>query len=89
MQRMAGRRILRTQAVVEIMVNVNMAQRNHQNSHVVHVPLYVNTCAHGWVHNPHDVPTGELMAREGDEKGREIYRAGALAQLRAMVKAIS
>lgn len=99
MQRTAGHSILPeqviTQGLVEIMVNVNMITRPMGGSGMVHattlvdIPMYVNACAHGWVHNPYDEPTGESMAKEGDEKGREINGAGARARLREIVQSIS
>lgn len=82
MQRTVGRRNLPKQVyiqgMVEIMVHVNMTKRLVSGRGIVgwkiliDITMHVNACAHGWVHNLYDKPTGDLMAREGDEKGREI-----------------
>lgn len=74
-----------SQRTVQIMINVNMVEHQHQ-PHIVEIPIYINACTHGWIHPPYKPPTEEMMEREGDVRAREIYWADSITIINNIVQ---
>lgn len=64
-------------ATVQIMVNVNMTEReSHWPPGQIYIPFYFHCCSHGWIHDLNDAPTGEQVKRDGVEKAKiEILKS--------------